>query len=783
MDTRVNEAESVASSDDTFATDPVLPADAFVPTDTFVFNQAMDSGTDTAATQVVDDNQTPPPAAPDMATASIIDSEWVSIFSDDTAPSEPSPPSGRFDVAATNNQADGGSAAFKNDTDLPQISDDDATPARTSHMFLADFHVSSRDIDNFSLNNSTAPSLDASNQQGSANAFTPLAYVEPAHWVAPYSLVAAGESPEAFNPVGFAPDPAGDGPAEVLVDGDGEVVAVASNSAPGSAGGSGTSGSGTGSATSGGGATTSPFVINVIYDASVNNAPAGFKAAIAAVVQYFESQFTDKVTINIDVGYGEVGGYTLGAGALGESLTYLSSYSYSQVKNALTADAKTADDTTAVASLPSSSPVSGTYWVSTAEAKAIGLLGPSSNIDGYVGFAAGNYFDYDNSNGVTAGQYDFFGVVAHEISEVMGRALLVGGKIGSTPNGYYPLDLFHYAANGVRDFSGTTPGYFSINNGATNLDSFNTNPGGDFGDWASSAGNDSFLAFSPSGVVDAISQTDLRVLDVIGWDRASSGSTPPPPPPPPAQADLVITGFSFVGSHFSYHVSDTGAGAAAASTVGIYVSSTATGANTLIGTTATGALAAGTSDTESGNITWSSNTTPGTYYISVAADYKNMVSESNESNNQSGKIALVLGNSGVNTLTGTPGNDVLIGLGGKDTLTGGAGADQFLFNTALNKSTSVATITDFSHAQGDKIDLDHTAFTALTPESPGAALAASDFYASSNGAAHLATDRILYNTITGVLSYDPDGTGPTAAIQFASLMQHPTLTSGDFVVA
>lgn len=139
----------------------------------------------------------------------------------------------------------------------------------------------------------------------------------------------------------------------------------------------------------------------------------------------------------------------------------------------------------------------------------------------------------------------------------------------------------------------------------------------------------------------------------------------------------------------------------------------------MIGTIATGALAAGASDTESGTLTWSSNTTPGIYFVSIAADYKNVISESNESNNQSGKIAIVLGNGSANALTGTAGNDVLIGLGGKDTLTGGAGADQFLFNTALNRSTSLATITDFSHAQGDKIDLDHTIFTALTPEALG----------------------------------------------------------------
>src|ERR1035437_2646234 len=94
-------------------------------------------------------------------------------------------------------------------------------------------------------------------------------------------------------------------------------------------------------------------------------------------------------------------------------------------------------------------------------------------------------------------------------------------------SGYSPLDLFHYSAPGVRDFSGTTPGYFSINGGQTNLNNFNTNPGGDFGDWASSAGNDSALAYASPGVVMPFTAADLTAMDVIGWNLASSG--PPPP--------------------------------------------------------------------------------------------------------------------------------------------------------------------------------------------------------------------------------------------------------------
>jgi Ca2+-binding RTX toxin-like protein len=65
------------------------------------------------------------------------------------------------------------------------------------------------------------------------------------------------------------------------------------------------------------------------------------------------------------------------------------------------------------------------------------------------------------------------------------------------------------------------------------------------------------------------------------------------------------------------------------------------------------------------------------------------------------------GNAGANVLQGWNGNDSLIGRAGKDTLTGGAGADRFSF-TARGDSVvgaSADQITDFSRAQGDKIDL------------------------------------------------------------------------------
>ena len=269
----------------------------------------------------------------------------------------------------------------------------------------------------------------------------------------------------------------------------------------------------------------SGFVINVNYDANVASAPAGFTSTISSVVQYLESVITSPMTVNIQVGYGEINGQLLGSGALGSSQTFLSSFSYNSIKNALSSI-----DPSAASSLPSAAP--GTMWISTAEAKALGLSGASSNVDGYAGFSSSaNIFDYDKSNGISAGQYDFFGTVAHEFTEIMGRIDLFGVNIGGMLNSYDLLDMYHYTSPGVHTYTGSTTNYFSVDGGTTNIHNFNTNSNGDLGDWASGS-NDAFNAFSNSGIVNAISSGDITELNAIGYTIAapttvieSAGST------------------------------------------------------------------------------------------------------------------------------------------------------------------------------------------------------------------------------------------------------------------
>jgi len=67
---------------------------------------------------------------------------------------------------------------------------------------------------------------------------------------------------------------------------------------------------------------------------------------------------------------------------------------------------------------------------------------------------------------------------------------------------------------------------------------------------------------------------------------------------------------------------------------------------------------------------------------------------------------ILVGNADANVLRGWDGDDVLNGVAGQDTLTGGIGADRFVVGGAAQSPVGGADlITDFSHAQTDRIDL------------------------------------------------------------------------------
>ena len=545
-----------------------------------------------------------------------------------------------------------------------------------------------------------------------------------------------------------------------------EIFMAAGHGAGGSGGGGTTTVSGATLVNNGSGTGLS---IDLIWDSSVSSAPTGFMAGVIQVANYFVSHFTDSVTLNINVGYGEAGGHALN-GALGMSLTNLQSSSYAQIQNALAGDQTSAAD--------------GNFWLSTAEAKAMGLLASTTNSDGSVGFSSSaNIFDYDNSNGVSSGQYDFFATVAHEFSEVMGRILLVGGTIGGVSKSYDVFDLFHYSAPGTHDLSGSVAGYFSVDNGTTDLHNFNTSPlGGDRGDWASSSTPDAFDAFGTSGVVAPVSASDLTALDAIGWNMAST-------PPPPALPDLTVSNLTVdsTGTSVSFTLNNIGTADAISPGASVHLStdSTITAADTFLGSVSQSSLTAGASITINDmSITLTAPASAGTYYLGVVADPSGAITEASESNNVSNVVPVILGTLGNNSLTGTSGKDLIIGFdgndtitgsGGGDTLIGGAGADHFRYTA---KTQGVDTIVDFTHGV-DVFDFSRSGFGNHLATN-GANLGTLDASHFALDSATAATPQFIYNTTSHILSFDADGAGTTAAVQIALLGNAAALSYTDF---
>ena len=128
-------------------------------------------------------------------------------------------------------------------------------------------------------------------------------------------------------------------------------------------------------------------------------------------------------------------------------------------------------------------------------------------------------------------------------------------------------------------------------------------------------------------------------------------------------------------------------------------------------------------------------------------------------------------------LTGNAFGQQIIGNAGANTLTGNGGNDTFFFGSALGGG-NIDTITDYNVAD-DQFELVRTIFNGIAATG---ALDADAFVANTTGNAEDATDRIIYNSNTGGVFYDPDGTGVTAATQFATVTAGLGITAADFNV-
>ena len=363
-------------------------------------------------------------------------------------------------------------------------------------------------------------------------------------------------------------------------------------------------------------------------------AAAGTQARLGfdIATRYWSSVFTDNVTVNLNIGF-----RSLAPGVLGSTGSARALLSMTQGYAGLANDAKSALDVRAVTNLPELGAsvlddpsftfgavaavanalnptgdgyISGkkridadggvnnsTLAITKASAKALGLTtdvnGRAINYnsaDASVTFSSNFGFDFDPTNGIAAGTFDFIGVAIHEIGHALGFVSGVDSYDAfSIPNGpnaagngtlenfvvMNSLDLFRYQ-NGVLDWSTGGNPYISLDGGVTQLFGDSRLSSGQFnGDgrqashWIDSAFGVPQLGImdptSARGQTQEITALDLAAFDAIGWDvnfdvLKNSGyrySTADAfrafaAVPEPATWAMMMLGFGFVGGAMRY---------------------------------------------------------------------------------------------------------------------------------------------------------------------------------------------------------------------------------------
>lgn len=288
---------------------------------------------------------------------------------------------------------------------------------------------------------------------------------------------------------------------------------------------------------------------------------AGFQAA----GDVWSSVLTDPVTINVQIGYASLGGSILAQTNFNEGII-----PYSSFRTVIRNDRITADDFTAFSNLPSgtsfnllidytsNSPNGAgsatpyldndgdanntTIRMTFANAKALGLL-PANNsaIDAQLTFNSDLLFDFDRTNGINSGSYDFVGLATHEIGHALGFISGVDILDSNSPNGttyypdnaftyVYPLDMYRFSGTsitlgGFRTIDWTANNetkYFSIDGGATSITTFSTGiskgDGLQASHWKDNLGIGILDPTAARGELLQITNNDIRALDVIGYN-------------------------------------------------------------------------------------------------------------------------------------------------------------------------------------------------------------------------------------------------------------------------
>ena len=292
------------------------------------------------------------------------------------------------------------------------------------------------------------------------------------------------------------------------------------------------------------------------------SACSGLKTIVSGL---YDNTFND-ATANIYVEQGPT--------SLGTSSTFVNFVSYGGVhgyRSALIADQTSADDRTAVASLPIANPILGTtgLLMTNANIRALPELGlvPSSGLqsdgqtrcslgpgcyDGVITISQAANLWFRSGGPQAANQYDFYSLVEHETDEILGTGSGAFGHVYAANRAFAPMDLFRYQSNGLRSFGASNNSScaaidaanacFSLDGIAMLLQFNNIDNGQDAGDFSTNCQyvQDAFGCVGGGKFHDINANAEIRMLDVIGYTTADV--------PEPATMSLLGLGLSMLAA-------------------------------------------------------------------------------------------------------------------------------------------------------------------------------------------------------------------------------------------
>jgi hypothetical protein len=255
--------------------------------------------------------------------------------------------------------------------------------------------------------------------------------------------------------------------------------------------------------------------INLEYDSQARAAPQSFRDAIQAAANVLDASFSDNITINISVGYGEINGTPESSGGASAGPSTGVYDSYSQVRSWLSQNAA-AEVQSGATALPTGTSIQGQSQVVVwrAQEKLLGQVSASdTGLDGEAGFAT------DISTNLLEG------VALHELTHAMGRV----GYSGAQPDIF---DLYRFRSAGTYLFGNAEPtaaaSYFSLDGGKTDLADYGmTSDPSDFLNSSGRTPNDPFNEFYNAATSQSLSHIDILQMEALGFHAAPTTNAAP----------------------------------------------------------------------------------------------------------------------------------------------------------------------------------------------------------------------------------------------------------------